>query len=79
MPKSPDEIPENIDFAAEELAEADSESRERMLAQMAKSLTAKLLRDNRRLGICDISSRVTRYVRAVRQKIENLDRTRQTP
>jgi len=58
MPNPPDKIPENIDFAAEELADADPELREAMLEQIAKSLTRKLLRENHRLGLREISRRV---------------------
>ena len=50
MPKSPDQIAENIDFAAEEVAEAAADRREFMLEEIAKSLTRKLLQDTRRNG-----------------------------
>ena len=74
MPNPPDKIPENIDFAAEELADADPELREAMLEQIAKSLTRKLLRENHRLGLREISRRVTGFILAVRDKVQELDR-----
>jgi hypothetical protein len=73
MPKSPDQIPENIDFAAEELTAADPELREAMLEEIAKSLTRNMLRENPRFGVREISGRVTRFICAVREKIKSLD------
>ena len=78
MPKSPDQIAENIDFAAEEVAEAAADRREFMLEEIAKSLTRKLLQDTRRMDVHEISERVTRFVKAVRQRVEELHGSRNT-
>jgi hypothetical protein len=44
MPTSPDQIPENIDFAAQELFEAPADQRPAMLENIAKALTRRLLK-----------------------------------
>jgi len=78
MPKAPDQIVENIDFAAEEVAEAAADRREPMLEEIAKSLTRNLLRGAQRMDAHEISERVTRFVKAVRQRVEKLNRSRST-
>jgi hypothetical protein len=47
MPKAPGQIPENVDFAAQERAlEAPANERLAMLESIAKALTRRLLKDN---------------------------------
>jgi hypothetical protein len=43
MPATPDQIPEKIDFAAQELLEAPVDQRPAMLEDIAKALTGRLL------------------------------------
>jgi hypothetical protein len=69
MPTAPDQITENIEFAAQELLEAPDGQRATMLEQMAKSLTRRLLRDNPGIGNRQVSNRVTAFVNAVRRRV----------
>jgi hypothetical protein len=50
MPRAPDQIPENIDFAAQELLEAPADEHPAMLEGIAKALTRWLLQDEPGLG-----------------------------
>ena len=70
MQRAADRIPENIDFAAAELLEAPADQRPAMLEQIAKALTRRLLQENPGIGIHDVSERVTRFVEAVRKRLE---------
>jgi hypothetical protein len=79
MPKSPDQFQDNIDFAAQEIADAPVEERAFMLEGIAKALTRWLLQDRPRTGARDVSARVTRFIEAVRQKAEEIDRSRSSP
>jgi hypothetical protein len=45
MPKAPDQLPDNFDFAAQELLEAPESDRPAMLENIAKVLTRRLLKD----------------------------------
>ena len=76
MPTAPDKIAENVKFAANELLEAPADQRSAMLEQIARSLTRRLLRDNPGVGIREVSSRVTRFVEAVRQRVDQGERLR---
>jgi hypothetical protein len=76
MPKSPDQYPDNADFAAQELADASVEERALMLVGIAKALTRMLLHDRPGTGAREISVRVTCFIEAVRQKVEEIDRSR---
>ncbi len=51
LSRAPDQIPENIDFAAEKLLEVPAADRPAMLEGIAKALTRRLLQDNPRIGI----------------------------
>jgi hypothetical protein len=51
MPKAPDSIPANIEFAAQEPLEAPADQRSAMLEGIAKALTRRLLQDNPSIGI----------------------------
>jgi hypothetical protein len=42
MPANPDKVPENVDFAAQELLEATADQRPAMLEGIAKALTRRL-------------------------------------
>jgi hypothetical protein len=53
MPTYPDTIPQNIDFAAQELLEAPADQRPAMLESIAKALTRRLLQDNPGIDIQD--------------------------
>jgi hypothetical protein len=68
--RAADKIPENIEFAAAELLEAPADRRPAMLEQIAKALTSRLLQENPGIGIRDVSDRVTRFVEAVRERLE---------
>jgi hypothetical protein len=46
MPKAPDQISDNIEFAAQELLKAPANQRPAMLEDIAKALTRRLLKDN---------------------------------
>ncbi len=70
MPKAPDKIPENIDFAAQELLEAPADQRPAMLENIAKALTRRLLKDEPGIGAREVSERVTAFVKAVRERLE---------
>ena len=48
MPKAPDKIPENIDFAAQELLQAPLDQHPPMLEGIATASTGALLRDQSR-------------------------------
>jgi hypothetical protein len=69
LPVDPDKISENIEFIVQELLEAPADHRTVMLEQIAKSLTRRLLRDHPGIGIREISTRVTQFVAAVRQRL----------
>jgi hypothetical protein len=43
VPRRPDQIPDNIDFAAQELLEAPADQWPAMLENIAKALTRRLL------------------------------------
>jgi hypothetical protein len=70
MPRSPDKIPENVDFAAQDLLEAAADQRPAILEGIAKELTRRLLRDNPGIGARKVSKRVTAFVKAVQAKLE---------
>ena len=69
MPKAPDRIPENIDFAAQELLGAPESDRPVMLENIAKALTRRLLKDEPGIGAREVSNRVTAFVKAVRSRL----------
>jgi len=64
VPRRPDQIPDNIDFAAQELLEAPADQRPAMLENIAKALTRRLLQDNPGIGIHEVSGRVTAFIKA---------------
>ena len=70
MRRDADEIPENVEFVAAELRDASADQRPAMLEQIAKALTSRLLQENPSIGIRDVSERVTRFVEAVRERLE---------
>jgi hypothetical protein len=70
MPAAPDRISENVDFAAQELLEAQADQRTAILESIAKALTRLLLQDNPGIGIEEVSNRVTAFVSAVRARLE---------
>ena len=70
MHKAPDQIPGNIDVAAQELLEAAAADRVAMLGAIAKALTKRLLQDNPGIGAREVSERVTAFVKAVRDRLE---------
>jgi len=70
MHKAPDQIPGNIDVAAQELLEAAAADRVAMLGGIAKALTKRLLQDNPGIGAREVSERVTAFVKAVRDRLE---------
>ena len=72
MRRDADKIPENIDFVAAELLAAPADQRPAMLEHIAKALTSRLLVENPGIGIRDVSDRVTRFVEAVRARLEPL-------
>ncbi len=61
MPAAPDKIPENIDFAVQELLETPAADRSALLENIAKALTKRLLRDNPGIGAREVSERVTAF------------------
>ena len=67
-----DKIPENIEFVAAELLAAPADRRPAMLEQIAKALTSRLLVENPGIGTREVSERVTRFVEAVRARLEPL-------
>jgi hypothetical protein len=69
MPRAADKIPENIDFAAQELLEAPVDERPAMLENIAKALTKRLLKDEPGIGPREVSKRVTAFVKAVRSRL----------
>jgi hypothetical protein len=73
---SPDQVPENVDFAAREIADAPIERRLLMLEGIAMALTRRIMQDHSRIGAREISIRVTRFIDAVRQKAEEIERSR---
>jgi hypothetical protein len=79
MPRSPDKIPENIEFAAQELLDAPAADRSAMLEKIAKALTKRLLQDNPGIGIREVSERVTAFVNAVRERLSLAQRARRPP
>ncbi len=68
--RAPDEIPDNIEFVAQELLEARADQRPAMLEDIARTLTKRLLQDNPGIGIREVSERVTAFVSAVRARLE---------
>jgi hypothetical protein len=70
MSTAPDEVPENIDFATQELLEAPEADRSAMLEGIAKALTRRLLKDEAGIGAREVSERVTAFVKAVRSRLE---------
>ena len=72
MRRDADTIPENIEFVAAELLAAPADRRPAMLEQIAKALTSRLLVENPGIGIREVSERVTRFVEAVRARLELL-------
>jgi hypothetical protein len=70
MPRSPDKIPENVDFAAQELLDAPADQRSAMLENIAKALARRLLQDNPGIGAREVSERVREFLNAVRALIE---------
>jgi hypothetical protein len=79
MPRSPDKILENIEFAAQELLDAPAADRSAMLEKIAKALTRRLLQDNPGIGIREVSERVTAFENAVRERLSLAQRTRRPP
>jgi hypothetical protein len=69
MPRAPDRIPDNIDFAAHELLEAPEADRPAMLGGIVKALTRRLLKDNPGMGARKVSERITAFVNAVRARL----------
>ena len=69
MPRPPDQIPENVEFAAQELLGASAYQRPAMLEAIAKALTRRLLQDNPGIGAREISVRLTAFQNAVRQRL----------
>jgi hypothetical protein len=69
MPVASDKIPENVEFALQELLEAPADQRPAMLEGIAKALTRRLLQDNPGIGIQEVSERVTAFVSAVRARL----------
>jgi hypothetical protein len=69
LPRPADKIPENIDFAAQELLEAPADQRPAMLENIAKALTRRLLKDEPGVGAREVSERVTAFVRAVQSRL----------
>jgi hypothetical protein len=69
-----DKLPENIEFAAQELLEVPADDRHAMLEGTGKTLTRRLVKDNPGIGIREVSGRVTRFLNAVRQHLEDADR-----
>jgi hypothetical protein len=65
----PDKIPENIDYAVQELLEAPADQRPAMLENIAKALTKRLLQDNSGVGIREVSERDSAFVNAVRSRV----------
>jgi hypothetical protein len=65
MPAAPDNIPDNIEFAAQELLEAPAGQRQAILQGIAKALTRRLLQGNPGMGISEVSGRVTAFIKAV--------------
>jgi hypothetical protein len=63
MPRPADKIPENIEFAAQEVIEAPEADHSAMLENIAKALTRRLLKDEPGLGAREISERVTAFVK----------------
>jgi hypothetical protein len=53
MPRAADKIPDNIEFAAQELLEAPAADRPAML-DIAKALTRRLLKDNPGIGMGEV-------------------------
>ena len=70
MPRSPDKIPENIAYAAQELLEAPEADRPVMLENIAKALTGRLLKDEPGIGAREASERVSAFVKAVRVRMD---------
>ena len=70
MPTAPDKIPENIEFAAQELLEEPADQRPAMLEGIAKALTRRLLQDNPGISIRQVSGRVAAFIKAVRARLE---------
>jgi hypothetical protein len=69
MRQAPDQIPENVDFTAQELLEAPADERPAMLEGIAKALTKRLLQNNPGIGAREVSERVTAFVNAVRDHL----------
>ena len=67
---APDNIADNIEFAAHELLEAPADERQAMLEGIAKALTRRLLQDNPGIGIREASQRISAFIEAVRARIE---------
>jgi hypothetical protein len=72
MRRNADKIPGNIEFVASELLAAPADQRPAMLERIAKALTSRLLAENPHIGIHELSERVTRFVEAVRARLEPL-------
>ena len=66
---SADKIPENIDYAAQELLGAPEADRAAMLENIAKALTRRLLKDEPGIGAREVSNRISTFVRAVRERL----------
>jgi len=79
MARSPDQHLDNVDFAAQEIADAPEEERALMLDYIAKALTSRLLQDLKGIGAREISARVTRFLDAVRQRVKEIDSSRRGP
>jgi hypothetical protein len=71
MPRYPDTIPQDIDFAAQELLEAPVDQRPAMLEYIAKALTRRLLQDNPGIDIHEVSGRVTAFIKAVHWRVSH--------
>jgi hypothetical protein len=70
MRRAADRIPENIEFVAAELLAAPADQRPAMLEQIAKALTRRLLQEQPGIGGREVTGRVSRFVEAVRFRME---------
>jgi hypothetical protein len=70
--RSPDKVPENIEFAVQELLEAPANQRAAMLEGTAKTLTRRLLKDNPGIGAREVPERVRAFITRFGLALENL-------
>jgi len=69
VPRRPDQIPDNIDFAAQELLEAPADQQPAMLENIAKALTRRLLQDKPWHRYPRSSGRVTAFIKAIHWRV----------